>query len=173
LTGPRKEISLLIAPFRLSVPAGWKMQPIGSSEVLRGVTPTGAIEMTIAFRNTLTSDGKQQLIDAYKAQGPKEGYRRVTTRSSNGFEVLDLQRTEHPISEPSLDDQGRKISDTSTPLTWTLLAFVADPDLQGRFDEYELSFVSLDDELYQPDKDFLESVLNTLRYDPNKTSGGT
>jgi uncharacterized membrane protein len=171
ISGPRTNLALHTAPLRLSVPQSWKLDLTGTSTTLRGLTPHGSIQLTIAFRTILNRDKKQFLIEAFQAKGASQGYRRVKLSQSGSIDILDLQQPNGPIDMPLLDDQGKKLKDTSAPLTWKFLVFVPEISQPDEFDEYELAFFNLDDSHYQADKDLLESIMATLKYDPAAGDG--
>lgn len=166
VNGPRTDLSLETIPFRLTVPQSWKLDITGASTVIRGPTPSSSVEITVAFRSVVNPDHKQLLIDAFKAKGATQGYRSVNVRHTDDMDVLNLQQPGPKSNSPLLDDKGNKLRDTSTPLAWNILVFVPDRQLANEFDQYEFSFVGLDDEIYQADKDLLESIMSSLKYDP-------
>jgi hypothetical protein len=171
INGPRTDLALHTAPLRLSVPRSWKLDLAATSTTLRGLTPHGSVQIIIAFRTTFTHDKEQFLIGAFQDKGASEGYRHVKLRSSAGIDIVELQKVTAPIDTPLLNNQGNKLKDTSEPLEWKFLAFIPEGSQPGEFDEYEIAFFNLDESLYQADKDFLESIMGTLKYDPAAGDG--
>jgi hypothetical protein len=171
ISGPRTNLALHTAPLRLSVPRSWKLDLAGTSTTLRGPTPHGSVQIIIAFRTTFNHDKEQFLIGAFRDKGASEGYRRIKLRPSAGIDILELQKATGPIDTPLLDNQGNKLKKTSEPLEWKFLAFTPETSQPGEFDEYEIAFFNLDESLYQADKDFLESIMATLKYDPAAGDG--
>lgn len=169
---PRAPLSLGVMPLSVNVPAGWKVQSPndGQSMFLQGPAPNGDIAIALSRR----PEADKKLMDVIIATGEKSHHDDPATfllaekRDRGEFTLFQTQKIYRPRGTAPPDASGH--ANALPPLLdWTVSVFV--PSAGGRYRDYELNFVGLTLQQYQQDKDFLNSIVNSISYTPNSDSG--
>lgn len=173
LNGPRTRLALIPLPLTMQVPAGWgKMNDNNAAgikvsaaglNVIQGYTPSGEVEIRLSSHPTM----KQDALDQILAFGKKEmqekptQYLKCELRPLGSVKVLERQSLGQPAPLTTYDQNNQPQTKMVTMLNWSMSVLVP---AEGGYQNYELSFFWLTKDLYDKDKDFLNSVLSTLHY---------
>jgi hypothetical protein len=165
-------------PLTISVPESWKIEsatiaatattPERTIHFLEGPTPAYRMAINLA-RQGVRAETPEVFLNALKAvaKGPND---RVELRDLGTARRLERFMIEAPTSSPKVDGQGNPVLDkdgklemvTSTPIRWTITVFVP---VAKSFERYELSFLGLTGEQYAIDKELLDKIVASLKYD--------
>ncbi len=163
LHAPRKPLALGYIPLKLMVPPGWQVQAPGKTTMafLQGTTPSGGeVQIQLSQRPSMTRDQIQYLIDGAKSEMAKkpEEIKSVEAKTRGELTFLERQSVGQPINLP-----GQELGvDTSPEYRWTISVFV--PRAKDSA-QYELNFLGLTQNRFNTDKNFLQTILNTLELD--------
>lgn len=156
-TGPRTTLALDVLPFSLSVPEGWALQTVAGIVVLTGATPNGDATIQLNFRSI--EKATIPLIE----MGAKEDLKKDPTinllaegRELGGVHVFERRW----LGRPQASGEPRT-------LRWTITAYV--PRDEHTSSVYELNFVGLTESQFNDDRNFLYSIIDTLKYDGTKS----
>ncbi len=171
VNGPKRRLKLTPIPFTARVPTTWKIDNLGGGNltVLEGPTPSGEAQLQVTTRSQATAED----IDIIKRASKKEmattqnmtGRHTIEAkfRTIGGLQVFERRVVGTPAPLIVTDEDNQEHTVTATPYTWTLTLFVP----QGaNFNRYEINFIGLTREQYEQDKPVLESIINSLTYDP-------
>jgi len=162
LESKRKEIMLGAFPLTLEVPPSWKLSSEGSGTWLEGETPHGDI------RIQLFAQGAPMKVTALLAM-EKRAREQAATQPEN-LEIVPLK----PIGGPARKMERREILrhlaivrdggvvEHVDRVDWSVMVFVPKED---KLDVDELNFSGLSLDVYQQDREFIEHILRSLRYD--------
>jgi hypothetical protein len=156
LTGPRTVLALDAVPFTLSVPEGWSLQTIAGLVVVTGPSPSGDVTIQLNSRS-IQKDAIPFVEEGAKKEQASDPANQLLAESRT---IGDLKVFERQwLGRAQQDGQPRT-------LRWTISTYV--PRNPMTFSVYELNFVGLTETQLQQDREFLYSIVNTLKYDPNK-----
>jgi len=169
---PRSLLSLGVIPLSVKVPAGWKVQSPddGQSMFLQGPAPHGDIAIALSRR----PEADKKLMDTIIATGEKSHHDDPTTflradkQKSPELTLFQTQKIYRPRGSGPPDASGHA-NPLPPLLDWTVSVFV--PSGGGKYRDYELNFVGLTLQQYDQDKEFLNSVVNSISYTPSADSG--
>jgi hypothetical protein len=178
LTGHRSRTALVPLPVTMELPPGWgkfnEKNPvgvtIGAGNVLQGYTPNGEVQIQLNPRRAMTRDELDRMVAAAKkemAEKPQQ-ILKVDLRQHGDVKILERQAVGQPGPLTTYDANNVPHTTTESPFTWTISVLVPN---EGAFQVYELNFMGLTKSLYDKDKDFLNSVLNTIQYGEATTPG--
>jgi hypothetical protein len=167
LTGPRKPLVLGTLPLTMDVPESWTVdtEPGAAIAWLDGPTPHGHVRIELSSQSTPFNAQSLTLMDQ---QARKE----AATRGADAVQITPLhsiggtarareEREVHPGTV--LDDDGHPRK--TDVMDWTIEVYV------GQDTAYTLDllhFAMLPRDVYQQDKDFIEHIVSTLRYDATR-----
>jgi hypothetical protein len=162
LEDKRKALALGSLPLVMDVPESWNMEsPAGSSAWLQGPTPHGQVRIQVTSQGTPFNSSTLNLMDEQmkKEAAASEGKTVVKPLRNIGSgakarEQLDLG--DGTIFNANGNPTRARIMD------WTIEVYVPQ-DKSYTMDL--LHFAMLPADQYQQDKDFLEKIVSSLRYD--------
>jgi hypothetical protein len=170
LSGEHVRVGLRVIPFTIEAPKGWQLKSHGGVLVLEGPTPAGTAQIQIGKYLPPIAQHAERLIDGAKkevasAPGP---HNMVDVRKIGDVQVLEYRLVGQTRASPAIDGAGKKIADTSTPMQWKLSAFVT----SGKETEIcQVSMLDLTREQYEIDKELLQRIIASLKYDPSAAGG--
>jgi hypothetical protein len=184
LTGPYKTLFLTGTPLSIRVPEIWKLDPAGALNFLEGPSPSGTSIIQFADRGLLKPDQYETLLVAAKKEQEQNPsmIKRAELRDVGKMKVLERVAFREPITRaktvldakdgdikevPVLDASGKPETVTFTPVNWTVMIFVGQA---GMFNKYELNVFDLTQEQYNADKQFLDAILRSVRYEAAPTA---
>jgi hypothetical protein len=165
LQGPRGVISLGPLPLTVRAPKDWKVESVGTSNIilLRGPTPGGEAQVALSRRPSAAPERVEAVINGAKKE-------MATTQSSvkmaevrplggGGARVFERQEVGRMMPAEPLDAEGKVMSKPSAALSWTITVFVP----QGEeVEAYELNFLGLTVDQYETDKQLLRQIIDSL-----------
>lgn len=167
LTGPRKPRVLGPLPLVMEVPESWKIEtPPGSAiSWLDGPTPHGHVHIELTSQGTPFNSRSLTLMDE---QARKE----AATKGANAPQVTPL----HSVGGTARAREQREVrpgtvlDEDGTPrktevMDWSIEVYIGQ-DTGYTLDMLHFAMLPLDQ--YQQDKDFLERIVGTLRYDATR-----
>jgi hypothetical protein len=167
LTGPRKRLVLGPLPLVMEVPESWKVEtPAGGTVAwLDGPTPHGHVRIELTSQGTPFNAQSLKLMD-------EQAKREAATKAANAPEVTPLRsvggtaraREQREVRPGTVVDEDGKTRKTEV-LDWSIEVYVGQ-DTGYTLDLLHFAMLPLD--LYQQDKDFLEHIVSTLRYDATR-----
>jgi hypothetical protein len=165
ISAPRKSLVLGGFPLRLDVPPGWKLTTVGTATYLEGEAPHGEVRIQLVpqgqYYKPDTVAAMEKQARAQAAADP-ENVQVIPLRGIGGTAKMMERREIQHLTVRRDDGKDEKVD----RMEWMLRVFVPqEPD----YGVDVLSFTGLSVEQYKQDKEFLEGVLKTLRYD---ASGG-
>jgi hypothetical protein len=171
MEGSYKKMVLPGMPLSLEVPQSWKIENEGPLMFLQGPTPADNSMIQLAQRESLRPDQIENLLNGVnhdRDQHP-QSVKRAEMHDFGTMRVLEQLSVGQPVTSPKVDSRGEGILDehgtlmtvTITPMHWKLTIFVPAEKL---FSQYELNFIDLSQEQYNVDKDFLEKIVHSLKY---------
>jgi hypothetical protein len=171
LSGPYQTITLPGMPLVVSAPQGWKLD-LSSAPLtfLAGPTPSSdKVLIQLAQHDTVKVD-QIEIIANFSKKPQNDEIQRAELRDVGKMKVVERLAFGKPETtpkvdakgQPVLDDKGQIITVTSTPVHWQIIAFVP---YQGLFSRYDLNVIDLTTDQYAKDKDVLEKIVNSLRYE--------
>lgn len=170
VSGPYTRIRLDTLPLTLSVPIGWKIEPLSNLVLLEGFTPAGQVRIQLSTRDHV----QQSVVDALYSGARREAdsadkasQASVDMREHKGMTMIERRSIGRPINIPvtdhqgipKLDDRGQPIALSTTPMRWRINLFA--PSIDG-FDQYELNFIDLSVDQYNADREFLEKIIYSV-----------
>lgn len=173
LTGKRSRTALIPLPLTMDLPPGWgKLDEPDikvSANLLQGYTPSGGeVQIQLSNRAAIKQEDLDLMIAGGKkemAEKPKE-ILKFDVRPLGANKVLERQSVGHPAPFTTYDANMQPHTSEESAFNWTITVLVPN---EGAYQRYELNFIGLTKSQYDRDKDFLNSVVDTLRYATDTT----
>jgi hypothetical protein len=159
-------IGLKLIPFTLDAPPGWEVKtlPGTATMVIDGPTPRFTVELQMSSRGKLSAGVFESLVAGAKAESERYPgpHNRSELRELGELKVLHRMRADDPTNEPLLDAFGETAAARATPLRWRINIFV--PRGEREYENFDLWFNGMTVEQYEQDKQLLNRVLDSLKY---------
>ncbi len=173
LSGKRSRTALVPLPLTMDLPPGWgQLNEPGikvSANLLQGYTPSGGeVQIQLSNRAAIKQEDLDLMIAGGKkemAEKPKEIIK-FEMRSLGANKVLERQSVGHPAPFTTYDADMQPHTTEESAFNWTITVLVPN---EGAYQRYELNFIGLTKSQYDKDKDYLNSVVDTLRYATDTT----
>jgi hypothetical protein len=166
LTGHRSRTALLPLPLTMELPPGWGPdRRAHMANVMTGYTPSGnEVQIQLITRSSIKHDELDRLVTGAKKEMAAKPQQivKVELRPLGSAQVLERQRIGEPAKLTTYDKNMTPHESMESHFTWTLNVMI--PHEAG-FQVHELSFLALTKNQYDQDKDFLNGVLSTLKYE--------
>jgi hypothetical protein len=185
LNGPKKTLRLANFPLSLEVPKSWNLGSMGNGEIITAGGPANSGEITIQ----LVQQGQQVLANGLEltyqemkkeAQSKPHAINRVELRPLGPGKVLEQRVISAPFVngkppaevwgdvETGLKDANGLPTTTRgivNPLMikWTFTVFL--PSSEGKYSVRALTFMGLRLAEYEQDREFLEQLMKSLKYE--------
>jgi hypothetical protein len=165
LTGHRTTLVLTPLPLTMQVPDSWKIEPLRGTPVtlVTGATPTSDISIQLSIRPSIHNDEFESLVTGAKKEMKQkpDTVKKLDIRplGSGGAKLMERQSQGAPAPYTVYDAHNIPRVTTQSVYKWTLTVFVPH---ENAFQVYELNFIGLTKQQFDADKDFLNSIVNTL-----------
>jgi hypothetical protein len=138
--------------------------------MLEGPTPAGTAQIQMSRHISPIAQHAERLIEgAQKEIAAQPGpYNRCELRKLGDVQVLEYRKLGKPSGAPAIDSTGKQVAPAGTPLQWKVTAFV--PGGGKEVSLCEISFVDLSREQYDLDRELLDKIFSSLKYDPGAAS---
>jgi hypothetical protein len=163
-TGPRSTVVLGPLPMTMNVPTSWRVAVISGATLLQGWTP-GGTEVAIQLNSRTTM--KKEALDYAVRSAKKEQAEKpqavlkfdVRPLGTSGAQIMERQGVGEARDYEIKDPTGKTQVTREQPFKWTLSILAPHGDA---YQVYELNFIGLTKAQYDKDKDFLQSLLDSL-----------
>ncbi len=187
MSEPRRKLPLADFPLSIEAPRDWRLESIGDASLLQvvGQASSGLIMIQLTKNPTELDAAK---IDAALKMAQKElaekphPVNRAELRSLGPCKVLEQRMISNPLiggkleperwTEETIEDRstGRKLSVPiiANPhlLKWSITVYVPSAD-PSKYTPRTLIFLAVKLSQYEQDREFLESLVQSLKYEPN------
>lgn len=160
-------------PFAMNAPKGWKFKSRAGVLTLEGPTIAGTAQIQIVRHMQPIAGHAERLVEGAKKEIAAEPgpYNKCDVRTVGGVQVLEFRKLGRPTGAPAIDATGKQIAPGGTSMQWKLTAFVRRAGgTEKDLDMCEIGFVDLTREQYDIDKELLEKMIVSLKYDPSAVS---
>ncbi len=187
----RQSVRLATTPLEMDVPGLWKLESVGSVQLLRGPAPNDDLVIRISEQRnpfpdaampklpgdtgapdpvTWSKDAVDFQIKQARDQNAKDPakYPLGAVRPLGDAQLLEQQMVRSGTSTTSVEATPAPARPASLEYTLTIYAPTADK----RFHSYQLSFIGLTTVEYTADREFIQDMLATLRYVPTLEGKG-
>lgn len=161
VSGTRKTLALGPLPLTMRVPESWNLQVAGGASLLRGFTPNGEVTIQLTSRPSLKPDELTRLVNAAKKEQSErpQSILKVQLRPLGQAQVYERQSVGDPAPYTVYDANNIPRTTTEQLFKWTVSVLAPHA---GAHQVYELNFVGLTKSQYEQDKQFLQTMLDTL-----------
>jgi hypothetical protein len=176
LTGPYKKIPLPNMPLTLTVPQSWNIE-VGKdfpATFVTGPSPSSTIfiQLSQPDANTFKQEQLETILNRARKEleqhpDPRSRVEMLTVGPMKVLESLVFQapKTIQVVDARGLgllDEKGNLVTETVTPVEWSLTAFVPTGD---SFKRHQLKVFDLTAKQYDEDRALLEKVLRSINLD--------
>jgi hypothetical protein len=170
LTGPRKRVDLMPLPLSMEMPVSWgrwnEKNPAGikiDANLFQGYTPNGEVQIQLSSRPSMKPEDLDRIVDAGKKEKAAKPQQilKFELRPLGSAKVLERQSVGLPQPLTTYDPDGTAHTSVESNFKWTLTVLVPS---SGNYSVYEIE-MDLTKNQYDKDKDFLNTIIDTLRYD--------
>jgi hypothetical protein len=162
-----------VIPFTLGAPRGWKVKVRAGVMTLEGPTVAGTAQIQVARHVQPIAGHADRLVEGAKKEIAAEPgpYNKCDVRTVGGVQVLEFRKLGRATGAPVIDATGKQIAPSGTSMQWKLTAFVRRGGGSAKdVDMCEIGFVDLTREQYDIDKELLEKMIASLKYEPGAVS---
>ena len=163
VSAPPTTQQLFVIPITLQLPAGWSMNPDGGVDLLQGPLPhpegDSTATLEVGHMQTIQQQDYQSFLRGAHIQMEDDPAHVIMSGPKTIGKLTILDDRVFPQSAASLP------SGYSPLFKWTIWIFVPSPS--GNEVRYNLTFVGLDLRTYLANKDFLQRMIQSIRYDPS------
>ena len=186
LAGPKKTLRLGEFPVSLEVPQSWGLRSFGDGAAsviaVSGLASSGEINIQLVQQNQTISSAVG--VDTILAEAKKQlaakphPLNRAELRPLGPAKLLEMRGMSNQFVNGKLpeevwgnveipDNRGNVVTTRAVInphlLTWTFTLYI--PTQNGRYMTRSLSFMGLTPAEYEKDKDFLEGMMKTLKWE--------
>jgi hypothetical protein len=170
LNAPRTRTQLVPLPLSMELPPSWQpMKDAPVANLWEGYTPSGQVQLQLTTRRSISQQDLDRLMQGASRemqQNPGEVLK-VELRPKHDLKILERQSVGRPAPLVLYDKNNVPHTTTESIFNWNTSVLV--PGEDGKFQVYELNFIGLTRSQYEKDKDFLNSILNTIEYTGSTT----
>ena len=171
ISGKRSRTALIPLPLTMELPPGWgKLNEVSDAglklnagNLLQGYTPNGEVQIQLSARPAMKKEDLNHMLAAGKkemAEKPQQ-ILKFELRPLGNNQVLERQSVGRAAPLTVYDANNQPHTSEESIFNWTISVLVPNEEA---FQVYELNFILLTKSQYDKDKDFLNSVVETLRY---------
>ena len=163
-TAPRKRLTLASFPLTLEVPPGWKIESSGSGVWLEGDAPHGDVRILLAPQGATLKLESMNAMDRdarSKAASQPATLEVIPLKAINPPGNVQKMEKREIIRHLPIMREDNKVEYVDR-VEWSVYVFV--PQGNG-FGVDVLNFSGLSLEQYQADREFLEHIIRSMRYE--------
>ena len=162
----RVPTDLQVAPLRLALPPGWKVETrsAGGSSIglLSGPTPHGFVRMTINAPSPIEPEIEATMLEAAAGDDPTgvyEGWDEHARLEIGGMPTIEKRRVGEMTEIVGFGADGELSRVNARPVRWTFIVFTNDGE--GRL-MTNLAFDAFPLDVYEQDEAFLRGVIESV-----------
>jgi len=165
LEGKRKSLTLASLPLVMDVPESWTIEsPTGDTSWLQGPAPHGDVHIQMMSQGTPFTSSTLALMDEQMKKDAAASQGKTNVKPLRNIGSGAKAREQLELSE------GTIVSADGTPskarlMDWTITVYVPQ---DKNYTMNLLHFAMLPADQYQQDKDFLEKIVGSLKYEAPK-----
>jgi hypothetical protein len=182
MSGARKSIRLADYPLTLRVPQSWELKSWGDGQIFLVAGPASSGEINLQFTNPMSSRpvldvALGEAIKKAKAEADAKAhpFNKVEMRDLNdGAKVLEERMISTRFVDGKLPPEQMGEVEVGPGLTtrgvvnphmmkWTFTVFI--PEGEGKYQTRALNFMGLQMSEFARDREFLERLMGTLKYE--------